>query len=219
MVGEPLFNIICGLINESQLPPVVISGLIVGVLALTGVFLSFLLTFLGQYFLNRWRNRKMIRAVVQAICEELSISYRLLNSSSVTNTWMRFKDKEEFDRTWRKDKDTKYKPYYASHFPVLEDYLIMYRSNANLIGQINKSSILPGQIVYNYMLLQAIMGHFSINNTFLVQYRKTKDGEALSELRDLGPILRRECDLFNESVEKLFKMLKEEYNVENSADI
>ena len=68
---EFLFNLIRGLLDESQLPNVVFGGLIVGVLALVGVFLSFFLTFLGQCAINRWNQQSVIRGILQALCEEL----------------------------------------------------------------------------------------------------------------------------------------------------
>ena len=198
--------------------PLIASG-IGGFIAIYSSDRSVSQTLTAQEQRDKDRQEEIIQGVVQAIYAELNICYNVLNSQAVVATWEKFKEKEELDKIREKDKDTEYISYYVSHFPVPEDYLVIYRSNANVIGQIDKSLALPRQIVSNYMLLQAIMGHFSINNTFLIQHRKTGDQEVLYELQGLGVALKKECDRFNKSAEKLFEVLRQKYKVQNSASI
>ncbi len=213
MVLELLFNLICYLMTESQLPHVIVSGLIIGIFALTGVLLSFLLTFLGQYLLNRWRNQKMIRGVVQAIYEELYTIYIQIDQIQQGDMWKELEEREKSDESLNKDKDPKDEPYFALHFPVPRDYLIIYRSNANLIGQINKHPMLPSEIVSIYMLLQAIMEHLSINNDLMDQHEKTGDEKFLSKLQILAPGILIECKNFMKSVKVLFYIFNKKYKI------
>ncbi len=172
-------------------------------------------TLIAQEERDDKQHNDLIQGVLQAICEELSVNYGQINLESLKKTWERFEDHKQL---WQQNKDPKDRPYFSSHFPIPQDCFVIYRSNANFIGQINRPSNLPGRIVYSYNLLQALIGHFSLNNTFLIEYRKTGNKKALSELQNLGPVLERERDLFNKSVLNLFEILKEEYDIQVSTD-
>ena len=136
---EFLFNVIRDLIAESQLPEVVISGLIVGVFALVGVFLSFLLTFLGQGAINRWNQQSVIRGILQALCEELK-QIREFYHAEIGFVWDELKQNAERTPMPRTS--------------ISQDYFIMYSSNANLIGQI-PTPHLRRKIVRTYTLLKS----------------------------------------------------------------
>ena len=108
------------------------------------------------------------------------------------------------------------KDFFTAFYPIPLDYLIIYRSNANHIGQIENSS-LRGNIVSNYMMLQSLMERYRTNNSFLSRYHDAKDkGEValclnLSfSLKNITKTLREEYDTFKNSTQALFKELEEE---------
>ena len=176
----------------------IIGGLIAGILAIAAVFL----TLQGQRQHDNDRQQEIIRGVLQAIYEELNEIYNQLNSLPVIACWEDLTS-GEFD-------------YYRHVFPISQDYPIIYRSNANLIGQI-KNSNLRREIVKIYKSLDVLMETYQLNNRLINEYEETKNtGTAkliLSVHRQLmavAPRLLYTQDLFKKSVKKLLDMLKKE---------
>ena len=182
------------------LPPGVISGLIVGVFAILGVFL----THTVQNRRDKKRQREIIQGVLQAVYDELSILYMHFNSPIVESSWKRFKYEEEERK------------FFDSVLPVSQDHLITYRSNANLIGQI-KDPDLRRKIVQTYMILQVLLESYIINNKLLNQYAEAESKKEVElvagldrHLQAIAPMLEKWHNLFKELTEKLLEMLKKE---------
>ena len=164
---------------------------------------SVLETFQEQRQLDKDRQEKMIQGVLYAIYEELNTIYEHLNSPEMEDGW------EEYENPGKK--------LFQVYYPAPLDCLIIYRANANLIGQIDEPPELRRKIVSNYMLLQTLMERYKRNNALLVQYQETKDkGELDSYNMGLftqflitSNMLHKEHKLFKTSTKELFGMLKE----------
>ena len=187
---------------ETFIPPA-ISGLIVGIFALIGVFLSYIV----QNRRDRDRQQEIIHGVQQAIYEELNSIYEELNSPSIEHSWKEFEEKKV--------------TFYYNVLPVSQNYSIIYSSNANLIGQI-KNSDLRREIVKTYNLLEDLMETYRENNKVVNQYTealntgKTQLTSSLYlQLRTIAPGLRYTHKLFRKSTEDLSKMLEEELSQTN----
>ena len=171
---------------ETLLPPAAISGLIVGIFALVGVFLSHI----AQNRRDKKRQKEIIQGVLQALYEELNAIYNQLNSRS-----------EEYSSAEKLGEGEVDDPIYYDPFTVTQDYSIIYRSNANLIGQIKSSDLRRG-IVKTYKALDVLMDIHKTNNRLLVQWQEAgntgKRGLAItlfSQLRDITPELRQTHNL------------------------
>ena len=182
---------------ETFIPPA-ISGLIVGIFALLGVFLSHM----AQSQRDKKRQKEIIQGVLHAIYEELDSIHEELNSASIEHSWREFEEKKI--------------TFYFSVFPVPQNYSIIYSSNANLIGQI-KNSDLRREIVKTYNLLETLMETYRENNKVVNQYTEalnTGKSQLTSslclQLETIAPGLRHTHKLFRKSTEGLFKMLEEE---------
>lgn len=183
---------------ETLLPPTVISGLIVGIFALVGVFLSHM----AQNRRDKKRQKEIIQGVLQALYEELNAIYNQLNSRSEEYSM------EKIDEV----KD----PYYYDAFTVAQDYSIIYRSNANLIGQI-KSSDLRREIVKTYKALDVLMEVYKTNNRLIIQWQEAGNtgnrGLAttlFSQIRDITPELREMHNLSMKLTKELLNLLERE---------
>lgn len=160
-------------------------------------------TFQEQRQLDRDRQEKMIEGVLYAIYEELDETCKQLNSPEIEYGW------KEYENSGKK--------LFQVYYPVPLDYLIIYRANANLIGQIDEPSELRRKIVSSYMLLQTLMERYKRNNALLAQYQETKDrGEPDSynmglfmQFADTSRILQKEHKLFKRSTRELFDILIE----------
>lgn len=178
--------------------PSVISGLLGGGLALLGVYF----TLKGHRQRDKDRQEEIIRGVLQAIYEELKAMYDLLDSSAVELSWKAFENGS--------------RPYYNFAFIFSKDYSIVFRSNANLIGQIKNSNI-RHEIVKVYKVLDVIMGEYEKNTELLVRYIKAdKTGqrelasELYKQLRDFAPELREMHEFSKKSIRNFLYMLEEE---------
>ena len=185
----------------------IIGGLIGGSFAILAVIVAFF----GQYKLNEWRQRETIQGVLQAIYTELNENYQQLNSPFMEKAWEKFENNPE--------------KIFTTVFPVTPDYLIIYRSNATLIGQIEKPLGLKPRIVSSYMLLQAVMERYKTNNMLLTQSLKAGGEGALdlesdssSLLREIAPVLKQEHNSFKKVTKNLLKILKKECNIVDSTD-
>lgn len=192
-----LFNVIRGLLNESQLPEVVFGGLIVGVLALVGVFLSFLLTFLGQVAINRWNRQSVIRGVLQALCEELKQIEELYH--------------EEIGVHWGEVKKSAER-IPMSRTSISQDYFTMYSSNANLIGQI-PASHLRREIVRTYTSLKGLLDCYGVNNILWDRYEEKGDTGEYLNLLDYAQHLEDKHERMVKSMKTLIHMLQREISL------
>ena len=161
----------------------------------------------GRYILSSWDQQEIINGVLQAINVELKEIYRQLNSSSMKKAWKEFEEIEKGDE----------RKYFRMIFPVSQDYLTIYRSNANLIGQI-KNSDLRQKIVRDYTSLHMLLEMYKLNNRILIQYREVRNkgqsglaNELRLQLQGIAPALKSNQNSLNEKLtEDLFKILERE---------
>ncbi|MDE0291705.1 MAG: hypothetical protein OXK19_04200 [Candidatus Dadabacteria bacterium] len=184
--------------------PSVISGLVGGGLALLGVYF----TLKGHRQRDKDRQEEIIRGILQAIYEELKAMYDLLDSSAVELSWKAFENGPH--------------PYYNFAIIFSKDYSIVFRSNANFIGQIKNSNI-RHEIVKVYKVLDVIMGEYEKNTELLVRYIKAdKTGqrelasELYKQLRDFAPELQEMHEFSKKSIRNFLYMLEEEEEKESA---
>ena len=122
------------------------------------------LTLQGQRQQDKGRQKEIIRGVLQAIYEELDSFWEQLNEE-VDFYW------EIFD--WEMFGQRKIK-HFDCRLSLSPDYITIYRSNANLIGQIEELK-LRRKIVKAYMLLQSLMVGYGINTELLREYVKARN--------------------------------------------
>ena len=196
------------------LPPAVIGGLIVGIFALLGIFL----THMARNRRDKKRQQEIIKGVLQAFYVELKV------------TWERY-DKRVGDY-WKEFEKGRVAIFYDV-LPIHHDYLTIYRSNANYIGQINDSK-LRLKIVEVYTLLQDLMESYRSNAKFLNKYwgaqhewneaitkQNTAEAtlkaqlsfEASSDLMTQAPKLKEQHNHLKGLIENLLKTLKPRCNV------
>ena len=202
---------------ETFFPPAVVGGLIVGIFALAGVFLT--------RILESWRRYNIITGVLRALYEELNVISAQLDSEMLKGLWDKYEAKKEFwdkigneKKFWEEWENSKNedKAIFSYYFPVSVNFSIIYRSNSNLIGGIANSE-LERLLVWNYSFLQMLIECYERNNRLFDQYLKAKmSGEeklidmSLRELYLLAPILKGNHDTVNESMGDLMETLKEE---------
>ena len=153
------------------------------------------------------RREEVVHAVLQAFCDELYVVYMRLNSRAVESIWEEFEDKENYQTVC-----------FDGLFSVPQDYLAIYRANANVIGQIKKPPSLRGEIVRNYMLLQLLMEDYKTNSILLNRYEKTNNHKIISRLIKDAQRIRKNHNRFKKSVEGLFEILEKECNIKPSGN-
>ena len=148
----------------------------------------------GQERRDKDRQQEIIQGVLQAIYEELNAIYNQLNSVSF---------------------DEEYSVHYDA-FAVTQDYSIIYRSNANLIGQIKNSDLRRG-VVKTYKTLDVLMEVYKTNNRLLLQWQEAgntgKRGLAItfhSKLQDIGPELRETHNSSKKSTKEVLDLIERE---------
>lgn len=157
------------------------------------------------WFQNRHakkRQQEVIQGALHAIYAELNEIYKQLDSPSVEGPW------EDYERGLF--------PHYNSTCTFSKDYSIIFRSNANLVGQI-KSLNIRSEIVKMYKALDILMDAYKLNNKLMAQRLKADNmgqtelaSELYIQLQVLAPSLREVHKFFKKSVEKLLDMLMKE---------
>lgn len=185
---------------ECQLSSSVIGGLIAGGFAILAVYVAF-----GkQNERDEKRQQEIIQGVLQAFYEELG------------EVWDQYV--EMTGDFWEKFQKGKGEVLYL-RISVSPDYLVIYRSNANLIGQI-KDSELRRKIVRVYALLQSLVECYKINSDLVAQREKAifdKNQELVDDtyiqLQSYALKLKEDHDRFRGLIEDLFKMLEKELSL------
>ena len=77
----------------------------------------------------------------------------------------------EYWKKYEEEEKEEKPPIFAVNIPFRQDYFTIYKSNANLIGQINKPPDLRRKIVKVYTLFESLIEAYRIN-TVLVQKRQ-----------------------------------------------
>ena len=175
----------------------------------------------GQRQLDKDRQEEIVDGVLQAFYGELNILWERLNEV-VGDRWKKYEEEE------KKGKEA----IFPLNLPFSGDYIPVYRSNANLIGQINKPPDLRQKIVIAYALFESLIRSYKLN-TLLVQKRQEvrmmwkeaetkKDTEEVtvnkmlyeecsSSLQKFAPRLKARHDQFGELIEDLLKVLEEKF--------
>ena len=194
------------------------ASVVVGLITLLGVYL----TLRGQRQCDKDRQEEIIQGVLQALYEELKEVWERLDEVAV-DYWKKYEE----------EKGNKKRSIFSCHLTVSQDYLTIYRSNANLIGQIKRSE-LRRKIVRVYTLLQALVEGYRINTEFLDkceeadirwQAAEAKGDEAevkankvlyerfYSKLEKYAPQLQKEHKYLKQLIEEdLLEMLREEFS-------
>ena len=140
----------------SALIGVIAGGLITGYFSLKSVDKALE----GQKELNKEDQRKIILGVLQAVYEEIYALQNQLNEVA-ESYW------EEFEERRKNGTGA----IFSCRLSVSQDYLAIYRSNANLIGQIEPEE-LRRQIVKVYTALQALIEQYRLNTMLLNECRE-----------------------------------------------
>lgn len=178
--------------------PTVIAGAVTAIAAFGSVFL----TLEGNRNRDEKRQKEIILGVLQAIQEELGEIYGVLDRPEVKKLMEEIRNKE--------------KDFFNMTYPVPLDYLIIYRSNANIIGQV-ENPYLRSEIVRCYMVLQSLMERYRTNNLLLDRYHDAKKKSQaklslnlFSQLRNITTALEQEYNQFKISTEVLLRELRKE---------
>lgn len=149
-------------------------AVIVGTIAaaLVGALVGALATYTVQWASEKRRQSQRILGALEGIHAELNTIYVQLTSPNIKDSWETFKkidqkkDVPSAEGNLEDPEKPDIFPFFVNRLRVPEDYLIVYRSNANLIGQINNSD-LRRKIVRTYMFLQIVMEGYKTYNTHL----------------------------------------------------
>ena len=183
-------------IFNSELIVSVIGGLIAGGFAILAVYK----TFEKQNKRDEKNQQEIIKGVLKAIYEELKQTSDLLFDGPYVENFMQEIEKDP-------------KKIFRLVFPISQDYLTIYRSNANLIGQINDPPDLRPKIVRTYVYLQVLIETYRANNEMLGEYHLTQN-----RFQRIAQALKRHHTRFQKSREEVFRILEEKYNISDSVD-
>lgn len=160
-------------------------------------------TFKEQRKLDKERQQEIIQGVLEAIYLELYVISHNLYSQLAEDTWKNFDDKKE--------------RFYNSYMKIPEDHLVIFRSNANIIGQVNNAE-LRFKIVNTYMYLQSLLDRYRTNNRLLDQHLElghkdpTLHAKIIIQLEQSAPRLKQERENFREMLNDLFGALAKEWS-------
>ena len=178
--------------------PHIVGAIIIGTFALIGIEL----TDTAHKRRDRKHQLKIIQGVLHAVQAELKEIYSVLDRRDVKKLWGEVKNAE--------------KSFFSAFYPVPLDYLIIYRSNANHIGQI-ENSYLRDKIVTTYMELQSLMERYKANNSLLGRYYDAEDKGKTNlslnlffQLQNITGTLQEEYDKFKSSTDDLSEKLEKE---------
>lgn len=171
-------------------------------------FLSFasavLALYIANHVLDKERQNRRIKALYQALYEELK---------EIGNAY-----DEEVGIFWKALEEERGVKVFLVNLSLTQDYLAVYHSNANLIGQIPNSK-LRRKIVKTYTLLKVLIDYYKQNNRMLDELEPIEGTvEYDPNVLDFTQRLQERHHRFERSLKKLIKMLKKElskFNYEN----
>ena len=180
---------------------------------LIAALLAVFVAFLGQWGLDKVRQREKVQNFLRGIYEELREIYNQLNSLSKEESWKRFEKGEE--------------SYYDKSIQISPDYSIIYRSEANLVGQIKSPDLRRG-IVKTYKALDVLREIHKMNNRLLLQLKKpmierviesrTTNVTILSlatEFEEIAPELLETHNFSKKSIKEVLDLLEKELSKPN----
>ena len=183
----------------------IVGGLIAGFFSYWGVRK----TLQGQRQLDKDRQQEIKQGFLEAVYEELSALWNQINEEVG-------KDMERF----KKRREEGIRSNLITPLSITQDYFAFYRSNTNLIVQIEDSG-LRRNIVKVYMLLQVFIDEYGRNfrllNESLAPIEEHVYIKLSSNLSDLGDKLRERHDDLEGLTGYIFRELREKYNIGNSA--
>ena len=200
-------------------------AVIVGTIAaaLVGALVGALATYAVQWASDYRNQTQRIVATLGGIRAELNTIYRQLTSSYAKEEWDAFID-ASIEKGLPDNLEVLEKsdlPFFKGCLRIPEDYLIVYRSNANLIGQIENSE-LQGKIVSDYMFLQITMDSYQKYSKLLDLYYDDDNDlikqefsftSASYQLEKSSRKLLRDHEFITKSMESLLEMLEEEISL------
>ena len=167
-------------------------------------------TLKGQEQRDKERQREIIQGVLQAVYEELSAFQERYNKTIVP--------------VWKQIEKDKSNGFFGI-FLISPDCFIVYRSNANLVGQIENPPNLRRKIVKVYMELVGLSKSYEANNMFFEKYEEAKASgdkktanELYSTLQTYGPLLKKDHENSMKLIEDILKILKKECNISDSVN-
>ena len=173
--------------------------------ALVGALVGAVVTYTVQRALDNKRQNQQILGALEGIRAELNTNYKKLASQYEKENWKDFKKSDP-------------KQYHLPHFftgqlQLPEDYAIVYRSNANLIGQINNSDLVD-KIVSTHMSLQTFVNNHKQYRTQYSSVSRLREADLYSStsvrLGRSALKLIQDHESLTESIKSILKMLEEE---------
>ena len=163
-------------------------------------------TFREQRQLDKERQDKTIDAILGVIYEELNILWELYDKE-VGAFWKNFNSGED--------------KIFWSNISLTQDYFTVYRSNANLIGEIPDLH-LRRKIVEIYTLLKALIDYYKQNNNLLDEIKENgitaETAESNKDYQDFTKRLNK-CHLRFVGLKKeLFDILEKKFPELNDQD-
>ncbi|MDE0159944.1 MAG: hypothetical protein OXI02_01835 [Candidatus Dadabacteria bacterium] len=150
---------------------------------------ALLVLYVGNHLLDEERRNRRIRALYQALYEELK---------EIRNAY-----NEEVGVFWKALEEEGEVKVFPVNLSLTQDYLAVYHSNANLIGEI-PSSKLRRKIVKTYTSLKVLIDYYKQNNGLLDQLEKEKK-ELVNQ-----PVLEALIDYYKQDNKILYEHEKRE---------
>ncbi len=168
---------------------------------------ALLVLYVGNHLLDEERRNRRIRALYQALYEELK---------EIRNAY-----DEEVEVFWKALEEEGEVKVFPVNLSLTQDYLAVYHSNANLIGEI-PSSKLRRKIVKTYTSLKALIDYYKQDNKILYEHEKRESTKKTVEydptVLDFTKRLQERHHRFERSLKKLIKTLKKELSKFNYED-
>ncbi len=149
---------------------------------------------------NKERQEEIILGVLQALYEEFSVLWKIVDKET-EKYWREYEEGEE--------------DFFNGRIAFSPDFFAIYRSNAHLIGQIDQPPELRAKIVKVYTLFQTLLEGYKNNNRFIDEYNKSgydKNEEGMrvyiNFLKLHAPTLKKGHDEFTIMAECLLKLLE-----------
>ena len=164
-----------------------------------------LVTYTVQRALDNKRQNQQILGALEGIRAELNTNYKELASQYEKENWKDFKKSDP--------KQYHLPPFFTGQLQLPEDYAIVYRSNANLIGQINNSDLVD-RIVSTHMSLQTFVNNHKEYRTQYSSFMNLKGADMYSSLSvrlGLSALkLIQDHESLTKSIKSILEMLEEE---------
>lgn len=195
-------------------PLPIVAALIIGMASIFGVLIAIdsskqelIKTLEAQEQRDKTRRDEEIQGVLHAIYEELYVVNEILTSDDMISSWTLFE---------------KEKTFFRRMMGFSQDYLLIYNSNAHIIGQI-KNLELRRQIVWTYMMLRLCLETYLHNDEFLIRIMEARGNEKPEVihqvdhlLRITTPPLKELHDLSVRHIKELLGMLERELTLPNN---